>query len=146
MTWAIVDAEERNRAHPRFKLPPKARRYGLTPGDLAKLLFETDERDPRFPGASGERMWVLVESVEDNGRYHGTLNSKPAFMTGLRLTQSIVFDPKHVIQVDRIGCVDCDEVAPLFKREAELDDKGWGKRPHPQNASVTMRVCPGCMN
>jgi hypothetical protein len=154
MTWWLADAEERNRNNATFELPSEDSRYGLHPGDIVKLLFETDQRAAgRFHGATGERMWVVVERVDDDGMCHGSLNSKPSFMADLEIMQAIKFEPKHVIQITRVSCIECRLEAPRFSDDPprELDDlerlldaEGWVQVPHPQVPAVKMRLCPDC--
>lgn len=59
----------------RSPVPPQGDRESLRPGDYTKVILETEE--------SGERMWLLVQSETNGGRYLGTLSNTPILVTGV---------------------------------------------------------------
>ncbi|MHA1573145.1 MAG: hypothetical protein ACTSX8_04055 [Alphaproteobacteria bacterium] len=146
MTWTIVNAEQRAAAHEKtFKIPPSSARRSLATGDLAKLLFETDDevmKSGPFAGATGERMWVYIKHADDSS-YAGELSSKPAFMS-LSLGQLIYFTHVHVLSIDRVCCVECQLTLPDFEEESEMLEEGWGQRPHTEAPQVKLWSCPPC--
>lgn len=149
MSWHLVDVEARNRVAPKtFKIPPIAVRTKLRRGDLAKLMFESDDEvapdDSPVPGATGERMWVVVEDLDDSGSYVGTLSNAPLFLSGLALHDRLVFDAHHVCDVDRIACIRCGEYTPDYKEEKELEAAGWTTIPHPEDERTQLQICPSC--
>jgi hypothetical protein len=93
--WRLEDAEEQNRIHPRsFFIPPERERKRLKPGELAKLVFLSDDpADPR-----GERMWVIVDRAA-GGRYVGKLDNDPVVIKGLAAGDEIHFEPRHVASI-----------------------------------------------
>lgn len=90
--YAIRSAVALHRRYPStFQIPPADVRRGLLPGDLAKLVF-ADRHDDR----RSERMWVLVEAVDIDRRYHGRLASHPVVVDCLRHGDAVEFGPDDV--------------------------------------------------
>lgn len=100
--WWLGSAEERHFKAPRtFHIPGAADRRNLQPGDMAKLLFDC-EKKPN--GCRGERMWVLVVQVCDEGdgvEYGGVLANEPAILETLAKGDEIWFSPEHIADIDR---------------------------------------------
>lgn len=95
--WDLVSAEERAGANPAtFKIPSRARRRSLRPGDQVKLLFRETH-----PDAVVERMWVVVTEVSPSGTVEGTLANQPAVTPGLRHGDLVKFGPEHVASIAR---------------------------------------------
>jgi len=95
----ILNAEEKHRANPKsFWIPTQLQRYGLKPGNVAKLIFRetTGPSDP-----SAERMWVLIKSVKRNGKpsYIGSVDNHPITPHGPKYGHTVVFGPEHIIDV-----------------------------------------------
>lgn len=91
MPWALIDVEERARAHGSFRIPPRPEREALSMGDLAKLVFV----DPRQDSPGGERMWVEIVTVGD-GCYQGKLRNVPVLISDLEEGALVAFGPEHV--------------------------------------------------
>jgi hypothetical protein len=106
VSWTLESAEERAAAAPAtFRIPCLEVRERLVPGDLAKLIFVQHE-----PPA-GERMWVRVVQKSGDGRYQGTLISRPATMSSPTPGDQVFFSAKHVTEVSRPGRDESGEVA-----------------------------------
>ncbi len=133
----LADAEARHREAPRaFFIPARSERESLTPGELAKLLFEIVDPGDDMPG--GERMWVEVMAVED-GRYVGALTNQPHAITTIQLGDAIRFGPEHVIStveewpllekkilVSRRSHVDDERPRWVYREDPDNDeDSGW---------------------
>jgi hypothetical protein len=102
--WALVSAEDRQSRHPTtFRIPSRAQRESLSPGDAAKLLFDIETRKHGAVIDRGvDRMWVIVKA-RDGGQYVGVLDSDPGRAENLRLHERdvIVFGPEHVADIDK---------------------------------------------
>lgn len=86
------------------KKPAKKRRSGassptLQVGDFAKLVFVPDV--PRADLPASERLWVRVKRSLGFGRYEGTLDSEPLFLTGVRRGMTVPFEKRQVIEIIR---------------------------------------------
>lgn len=91
--WKLLNAEDWSAKYPStFKIPPHNVRHGLSPGDHAKLVFET--RD-----GGGERMWVEITSSPAPGKYVGKLANKPFLIEDLFLGYELEFHAHHIINV-----------------------------------------------
>ena len=89
--WALGNGEELHANNPdSFYIPEESERTSLQPGNLAKLVFKTED--------GGERMWVEVQEVS-NGNFIGLLINNPICIWGLGYGDPVVFEPKHVIDV-----------------------------------------------
>ena len=74
MSWSLINGEERRQEAPyTFFLPHPDYLAMLQVGDMAKLLFEYYGETEKY---GGERMWVSVDRLTDEG-YEGTLLSTP---------------------------------------------------------------------
>jgi hypothetical protein len=92
--WRLEDVEARQRESPRhYPIPPSVERKGLQPGDLVKLVFLVDGN----PDADGERMWVEVLALDDDG-FVGTLANQPR-LVALEEGAEIRFQPRHVAAI-----------------------------------------------
>jgi len=93
-TWTLADAAHLAQASPDTFLRPSAEDIAnLRPGNMVKLIF-------MFPSTSSmkaERMWVLVESVSDDGRFAGKLINYPMLVPGLHYGDHIEFSDIHVV-------------------------------------------------
>ena len=72
----------------------------LARGDIVKLVFRMELRDPATDEASVEveRMWVIVDGFEGS-IYRGVLDNDPYCTRDLVSGAIIVFEPRHVIQI-----------------------------------------------
>lgn len=103
MTWHLESAEARNdRHHATFQIPARSLRESLRVNDLVKLIFHGSTSKG---GPAAERMWVEISSrssiVNGQVEYRGRLRNEPAFISGLKLDDEIVFGPEHVASVQR---------------------------------------------
>jgi hypothetical protein len=90
LPWFLDDAEARHAAHPdTFYIPELHERENIKPGQFAQLIFDSED--------GGERMWVKVTEVTENG-YIGELNNDPIFLE-IELGEPVAFEPRHVINI-----------------------------------------------
>jgi hypothetical protein len=101
--WELESAEARHAASPdTFRIPSRAQRERLQPGDGAKLLFRIAS-----PGHTGvergvERMWVIVRRRVE-GLYVAVLDSTPSSTdpsTSLARGTVLAFAPEHVADIN----------------------------------------------
>ena len=109
--WLVRSGVKTNKKHPKtFWIPAEKQRSNLKVEDLAKLVFEIEDR---YDGeVCGERMWVRITG-KVGPYYVGALGNQP--LTRHRYLKwgcSIVFLPEHVI-----------DIVPLAKRAAHLKGK-----------------------
>ena len=90
----IEDPRPRAATHPyTFFLPRAEELAALKPGDGIKAIFSQTEGNPDY---SAERMWVLIEGVE-NGVVTGTLDNEPAGMDRIREGDPVRIPLSHAI-------------------------------------------------
>lgn len=142
-SWHLADAAELAARHPYtfYKSPPEAIAQ-VRPGEVVKLIFAFHSDDPQAPGA--ERMWVLVDAVEANGRFTGKLDNMPGYIVDLQAKDPIDFEARHIINtqhddddnlVNRYAGLcfvtkrvleDGAPVGYLYREEPDnADDSGW---------------------
>lgn len=142
----LIDGDQMHRRHPgTFHVPP--RRDQLRLGDLAKLAFRT----PDDVTVEAERMWVQVDGILVEGsraeaavRYAGALNNAPIYLD-LEPGTRVVFEPRHVIDVDRGQCIRCHRTLPAYDSLEELIELGWQQHDHPSYPRVQLTTCPLCL-
>jgi hypothetical protein len=88
--YHLVDVVRRGMESPEFLVLPVSSRESLRRGDLAKLIFNSEER-----------MWVTVTDVKGRGRYTGELCNQPVVVTALKLGDVIPFQARHVADIRR---------------------------------------------
>jgi hypothetical protein len=94
--YTLGNGEEYHSKSPKiFWIPERSDREALGPGDMVKCVFEA----PEGSEAGGERMWVLVKEVRDDGTYRGELNSHPIIINA-KTGDEVLFGPEHVIDID----------------------------------------------
>jgi len=99
MGFKLMNAESQHRRYPdSFWIPEREERRRLSPGDQVKLVFQPSP--PRAGGPNGERMWVEVEEIRADGRYHGKLLNEPVVLDGAHWGDTVGFGPEHVISID----------------------------------------------
>ena len=100
--WTLLAAEERHAEHPEsFRIPTRAARESLAPGDAAQLLFDIETKDAGTVVDRGvDRMWVIVKA-RVGAAYSGILDSNPGSADNLTLRRGSVvfFLPEHVIAI-----------------------------------------------
>lgn len=90
----LLDAEDRARQSPGFRIPSLAVRSSIPVGAYAKLVFMDRDNCP-----SGERMWVRVARRNQDGSYEGALDNDPVCVRTIRGGEAVLFSPRHVIDV-----------------------------------------------
>jgi hypothetical protein len=82
----LVDVEKRHaESSSGFYSPTRKQRTGLRLGNQVKLAFES----------VGERLWLKVDSVLPDGRYTGSITSRP-ITTTLKQGDRVVFGPENI--------------------------------------------------
>ena len=76
-----------------FLLPHADELAAVKPLDGIQIIFRQTEGEPEY---SAERMWVLIESVDD-GMVTGTLDNQPAGMTLIRQGDRVTVPLSHAI-------------------------------------------------
>lgn len=76
-----------------FELPHEAEIAALKPGDGVKAIFRELDGESRY---GAERMWVLIERIED-GIAYGTLENDPLEMTAIEAGMTVAIPLSHVI-------------------------------------------------
>ena len=99
--WALDNGEICHQESPdTFYLPPSEIRHSLQPGQIVKLIFRIAlEDDDHVEAQEVERMWVVVQKKIQDGKYLGTLDNDAYCTKGMKTGISVVFEPRHVIQV-----------------------------------------------
>lgn len=98
-SWKLEDADliAAQNKYTFFK-SPRETIAKVRPGETVKLIFVFDSEDPNAPRA--ERMWVVVDSIEPDGKFAGRLNNHPAWIKDLKLDDLVVFDASHIINTE----------------------------------------------
>lgn len=87
----IIDAEGRNLAYPeKFQIPDISIRVQGQVGCLAKIGFE-------HPEWGGERFWVQITEVRENGQYVGRVDNDLEPIWGITYNDLVVFEPRHIM-------------------------------------------------
>ncbi|QYR24157.1 DUF2185 domain-containing protein [Paenibacillus sp. sptzw28] len=93
MAWELVSVYERNRETPyTFYVPSSLVIESLAIGDLVKLIFVSDDEHDDY---SGERMWVELTQITDEG-FKGILTNQPIYISDLNLGDEIDFSADHI--------------------------------------------------
>jgi TIR domain len=96
--WSLSSGVKSNRKHPKtFYIPTEKQRTGLKVSDLAKLVFDIQDR---YEGKIyGERMWVEVTG-KVGPYYVGVLRNAPLTPhKQLEWGGPVVFLPEHVVDI-----------------------------------------------
>lgn len=97
--WTLEDTDKIAAAHKyTFYKPPRDIIALVKLGEVVKLIFCFESDDPEAPRA--ERMWVLVDEIDANGRFFGRLNNEPRWMEGLKLGDRVSFDASNIINTE----------------------------------------------
>ena len=87
----MIDAEERSRLYPdKFQIPDISVRLCGQPGCLAKIGFD-------HPEDGGERFWVEIVEVRENGEYIGRVDNDLDPMWGISYNDFVLFAPRHIM-------------------------------------------------
>jgi len=102
--WALVSAEQRaTAALETFRIPSRAMRELLSPGDGAKLLFDIETKEGgRIVDRGVHRMWVIVKAKTEEG-YIGALDNDPGVAENSRLHERdlVAIGPEQVADIGR---------------------------------------------
>lgn len=90
-TYKLVDVVLRASSSPKFYVPAASDRKHLCRGDMAKLIFNDEER-----------MWVSVTEVEGLGWYRGELRNHPVSVP-LRYGDEVRFHARHVADISAMN-------------------------------------------
>ena len=95
-TWTLENADDvaAHNKYTFFKSPREAI-APVRPGDIVKLIFVFESSDPEAPRA--ERMWVIVDRIDGDGRFFGRLDNQPRWIEDLKPGDDVAFDARHII-------------------------------------------------
>jgi hypothetical protein len=95
-TWTLENADDvaAQNKYTFFKSPREAIAL-VRPGDIVKLIFLFESSDPEAPGA--ERMWVIVDRIDGDGRFFGRLDNQPRWIKDLNCGDDVAFGARHII-------------------------------------------------
>lgn len=95
-SWYLEDAAAIAAANPYTFYKPDAQVIAkVTVGEIVKLIFCFESDDPEAPRA--ERMWVVVESIDGQGGFSGTLDNRPHHIQDLQQGDRIHFRDIHIV-------------------------------------------------
>lgn len=98
-SWSLVDADELANQHKyTFYKTPRRLIDKVMVGESVKLIFQFESDEPDAPSA--ERMWVLVNKVEQNGTFNGKLDNDPKYIQDLKAGDPICFSACHIINTE----------------------------------------------
>jgi hypothetical protein len=108
-SWKLDNANEvRKEAPYTFYKPSDEIINRLIPGETTvKLIFSFESDDP--DAFSGERMWVIMESVDVYGNYSGILDNDPFYIKDLKAGDPITFRKEHIIQYNTLDELDVED-------------------------------------
>ena len=107
-SWNLENAEKIQQESPyTFYRPSEAIIGRLRVGDVVKLIFNFESDDPDVP--AGERMWVIIKSIDQNGIYKGKLDNEPYHIKDLKAGDDIEFKREHIIQYDTLDDLDIED-------------------------------------
>ena len=84
-----------------------------------KLIFKFDSDESDVPSA--ERMWVIIDAINEDGTFVGTLDNDPFHIKDLKAGDQIIFRREHIIQYDTLDELEIedeneDNLEPYLKR------------------------------
>lgn len=98
-TWHLANADDLSaESKYTFYKPSREIIEQVAPGEVVKLIFRFESEDPEAPAA--ERMWVLVDEVQNDGHFRGRLNNEPKYIQDLKLDDPVEFDACHIINTE----------------------------------------------
>ena len=108
-SWKLEDANEIRKESPyTFYKPSEVIIDQLKPGEsTVKLIFSFESEEPDVPGA--ERMWVIMESLDEFGNYSGILDNEPFHIKDLHAGDLVTFRREHIIQYDTLYELDIED-------------------------------------
>lgn len=97
MGYTLEDIIQQNKKYPRHFMKPTAQEIdSLQPGDEVKLIFLFPR--PLENGCSGERMWVVIDSINGDN-FVGILENDPCFLATIKAGDKIEFQKKNIASV-----------------------------------------------
>lgn len=98
-SWKLRDLSEitRNSKYTFFKSTSEDIAK-VAPGEVVKLIFDFESDDPSAPAA--ERMWVIVDSIDEGGRFTGRLDNDPVWIKDLKAGDPLAFASVHIISTE----------------------------------------------
>lgn len=120
-SWNLENANDRRRESPyTFYKPSDEIIDSFKPGETTvKLIFSFESDDPEIPSA--ERMWVLLDSIDNYGNYSGTLDNDPFYIKDLKAGNVIEFRKEHIIQYDTLDELNVED--PLSEMIEKFNKK-----------------------
>jgi hypothetical protein len=113
-SWWLDNAVEIQKEAPyTFYRPSEAIIDRLKPEQATvKLIFRFDPYEQGQP--SGERMWVIINAINEDGTYAGTLDNDPFHIKDLKAGDKVTFRREHIIAYDTL-------------KELDIEDENSGK-------------------
>ncbi|WP_183581124.1 immunity protein Imm33 domain-containing protein [Mucilaginibacter sp. X5P1] len=113
-SWSLDNAVEIQKEFPyTFYRPPDEIIDSLKPGDLVKLIFRFESDEPDVPAA--ERMWVIIEIINEDGSFVGKLNNDPFHIKDIKLGNKVRFSRQHIIQYNTLNDLDIKDTNDISK-------------------------------
>lgn len=108
-SWSLENAVQLQKEFPyTFYRPSDAIISRLKPEEATvKLIFRFEPYEEGQP--AGERMWVIINSIDEEGVYTGTLDNDPYHIKDLKAGDKITFGKEHIIQYDTLDELDIED-------------------------------------
>ncbi len=95
-SWSLVDAEALAREHKYTFFKPSSETISkVQVGENVKLIFRFKSEMADAPEA--ERMWVIVNKMNPDGSYVGSLDNEPYWIKDLKAGDEVAFQARHII-------------------------------------------------
>jgi hypothetical protein len=109
-TWTLDNAVLLQQESPYTFYRPSDEIIGrLEPGKATvKLIFRFDNNKPEEPAA--ERMWVMLDAINEDGSYIGILDNDPFYIKDLVAGDRIIFRKENIIQYDTLDDLNVTDV------------------------------------
>jgi hypothetical protein len=96
--YTLGNGEKMCAEHPEtFYMPERKDREALKPGKMVKCMFLPLKVVKGLPG--GDRMWVTITAVREDGTYLGRLENCPMVVDAAP-GDDVVFRPEHIIDIN----------------------------------------------
>jgi hypothetical protein len=113
-SWSLDNAVELQKEFSyTFYRPSEAIIDSLKTGDIVKLIFRFESDEPNMPVA--ERMWVMIEVINDDGTFVGKLDNDPFHIKDIKAGNEVIFSREHIIQYDTIDDLDIEDTNDITK-------------------------------
>jgi hypothetical protein len=109
-SWSLDNAVELQKEFPyTFYRPSDAVIDRLKPEKATvKLIFRFEPYEEGQLAA--ERMWVIINSIDEEGVYTGTLDNDPYHIKDLKAGDKVSFRREHIIQYDTLNELDIEDI------------------------------------